>query len=53
WTQARFTAFQLRAPSITQLDLRYSSLTSDDLKTAIRHAPSLTSLKITSCPACI
>ncbi|KAJ7237472.1 hypothetical protein B0H12DRAFT_1327076 [Mycena haematopus] len=47
WTEARFTAFQLRAPNITQLDLRDSSLTSDDLRTAIRHAPSLICLQIT------
>ncbi|KAJ7251149.1 hypothetical protein B0H12DRAFT_1052090, partial [Mycena haematopus] len=53
WTQAHFTAFQLRAPSITQLDLWYSSLTSDDLTTALRHAPSLTSLKVNFCPASI
>ncbi|KAJ7268132.1 hypothetical protein B0H12DRAFT_95014 [Mycena haematopus] len=52
WTQARFTAFQLRAPDITQLDLRSFSLTSDALKTAIRHAPSLTHLKLSRCPLC-
>ncbi|KAJ7264948.1 hypothetical protein B0H12DRAFT_1217130 [Mycena haematopus] len=52
WTEARFTAFQLRAPSITQLDLKYSDLTSDDLRTAMRHAPSLTHLKLTLCHHC-
>ncbi|KAJ7264900.1 hypothetical protein B0H12DRAFT_1230548 [Mycena haematopus] len=53
WTQARFTAFQLRAPNITQLHLESASLTSDDLRTAIRHASSLTSLKIIFSAACI
>ncbi|KAJ6501946.1 hypothetical protein C8R45DRAFT_1209605 [Mycena sanguinolenta] len=54
WTQARFTAFQLRTPNITHLDLKYSRrLTSDDLRTAIRHAPSLTHLELTSCDSCI
>ncbi|KAJ6512988.1 hypothetical protein C8R45DRAFT_1153646 [Mycena sanguinolenta] len=52
WPQARFTAFQLRAPNITQLDLRHSRLTSDDLLSAIRHAPSLTDLKLRSCYSC-
>ncbi|KAJ7264905.1 hypothetical protein B0H12DRAFT_1217100 [Mycena haematopus] len=53
WTQAGFTAFQLRAPNITQLELKYSPLTSDDLRTVLHHAPSLTSLQITFCYACI
>ncbi|KAJ7268098.1 hypothetical protein B0H12DRAFT_1229746 [Mycena haematopus] len=52
WTQAHVTAFQLRAPNMTQLDLWYSSLTSDDLRTIIRHAPSLTHLELTYCRAC-
>ncbi|KAJ7264916.1 hypothetical protein B0H12DRAFT_1101438 [Mycena haematopus] len=52
WTQARFTAFQLRAPNITQLELQYSNLTSDDLRTAMLHAPSLTHLKLNACHAC-
>ncbi|KAJ7268133.1 hypothetical protein B0H12DRAFT_95106 [Mycena haematopus] len=49
WKQAHVTAFQLRAPNITELKLQYSSLTSDDLRTAIRHAPSLTHLELTYC----
>ncbi|KAJ6501969.1 hypothetical protein C8R45DRAFT_974975 [Mycena sanguinolenta] len=53
WTKAHFTAFQLRAPDITHLELICSCLTSDDLRTAIRHAPSLTHLKITDCQDCI
>ncbi|KAJ7267703.1 hypothetical protein B0H12DRAFT_120967 [Mycena haematopus] len=52
WTQTSFTTFQLRAPNITHLEFRYSCLTSDDLRTAIRHAPSLTHLKLNNCPAC-
>ncbi|KAJ7264949.1 hypothetical protein B0H12DRAFT_1230583 [Mycena haematopus] len=52
WTETCFTAFQLRAPNITQLELKYSDLTSDDLRTAVRHAPSLTHLKLTACHAC-
>ncbi|KAJ7251154.1 hypothetical protein B0H12DRAFT_1324134 [Mycena haematopus] len=47
------SVFQLRAPNITQLDLWYSSLEADDLTTALRHAPSLTSLKVNFCPASI
>ncbi|KAJ7242570.1 hypothetical protein B0H12DRAFT_1236705 [Mycena haematopus] len=53
WTQASLTAFQLRAPNFTQLTLHCSSLTSDDLRTAIRHAPFLTRLHLTWCLACI
>ncbi|KAF7354795.1 F-box domain-containing protein [Mycena sanguinolenta] len=53
WSETSFTAFQLRAPNITQLDLQDSCLTSDDLRTAIRNAPSLTHLKISCCRYCI
>jgi uncharacterized protein YjbI with pentapeptide repeats len=52
WTQADFTAFQLRSPNITRLDLTFSNLTSDDLTTALLHAPSLTHLKILACDCC-
>ncbi|KAF7354738.1 hypothetical protein MSAN_01387800 [Mycena sanguinolenta] len=52
WVQTRFTAFQLRAPQITRLKLRCSYLTSDDLRTAIHHAPSLSHLQITGCKDC-
>ncbi|KAJ7837717.1 hypothetical protein B0H13DRAFT_2677804 [Mycena leptocephala] len=52
WTQADFTAFQLRSPNITRLDLTCSNLTSDDLTTALLHAPSLTHLKILACDCC-
>ncbi|KAJ7268118.1 hypothetical protein B0H12DRAFT_94613 [Mycena haematopus] len=53
WTQAHVTAFQLRAPNITNLKLYCSSLTLDDLRTALRHAPSLTHLELVRCPACV
>ncbi|KAF7363972.1 hypothetical protein MSAN_01055800 [Mycena sanguinolenta] len=53
WIQESFTAFQLRAPNITHLDLGYADLTSDDLRTAIRHAPSLAHLRLIGCDACI
>ncbi|KAF7346017.1 F-box domain-containing protein [Mycena sanguinolenta] len=49
WTEARFTAFQLRAPNITWLELLYADLTSDDFAAAILHAPSLTHLKLFRC----
>ncbi|KAJ6512972.1 hypothetical protein C8R45DRAFT_961974 [Mycena sanguinolenta] len=52
WSQTRFTAFQLRAPNITQIELRHSDLTSDDLRAVIQHAPSLTRLKLRSCYSC-
>jgi hypothetical protein len=52
WAPAGFTAFQLRSPNITRLDLNCSNLTSDDLTTALLHAPSLTHLKLTYCPYC-
>ncbi|KAF7363974.1 hypothetical protein MSAN_01056000 [Mycena sanguinolenta] len=53
WTQAHLTSFQLRAPNVTQLTLKSSPLTSDDLRTALRYAPSLTHLKIIDCFHCI
>ncbi|KAF7357588.1 F-box domain-containing protein [Mycena sanguinolenta] len=53
WPQTHFTAFQLRAPTITQLKFTYSeSLTSDDVVAAIRNSPSLTHLKINYCDEC-
>ncbi|KAK7048067.1 F-box domain-containing protein [Favolaschia claudopus] len=50
WTSDRFTAFQLRSPNITRLELTSSYLTAEDLKAALRHAPSLLHLKLTCCP---
>ncbi|KAJ6501972.1 hypothetical protein C8R45DRAFT_818355 [Mycena sanguinolenta] len=52
WTSAHFTAFQLRAPNITQLGFEDSCLTVDDLTVAIHHAPSLTHLALVNCRAC-
>ncbi|KAJ7366676.1 hypothetical protein DFH08DRAFT_835130 [Mycena albidolilacea] len=53
WTDAQFTAFQLRSPNITQLEISFSELTSDDLRTALAHAPSLTHLSVINCSRCI
>jgi hypothetical protein len=53
WVEAHLTAFQLRAPNITQLELNYSGLTSDDLTAVIRLAPSLTHLHLSFCNHCI
>jgi hypothetical protein len=52
WAPAGFTAFQLRSPNITRLDLTSSNLASDDLTTALLHTPSLTHLKILGCDYC-
>ncbi|KAF7335304.1 hypothetical protein MSAN_02341200 [Mycena sanguinolenta] len=53
WSQAHFTAFQRQTPNITHFELEWSTLTPDDLRTAIRHAPSLTHLKSISCSNCL
>jgi len=52
WTEAHFTPFQLRSPNITRLELNYSSLTSSDLRAALRLAPCLTHLKLAYCDQC-
>ncbi|KAJ6515327.1 hypothetical protein C8R45DRAFT_956120 [Mycena sanguinolenta] len=52
WSEAQFIAFQRHAPNITRLELLYSDLTSDELRTAIHHAPSLTHLQLSQCHAC-
>ncbi|KAJ6466304.1 hypothetical protein C8R45DRAFT_1219414 [Mycena sanguinolenta] len=53
---SRFMAFLLRSPHITQLelvDLRYSSLTSDDILAFLQHTVHLTHLKLTEpCDGC-
>ncbi|KAJ6466357.1 hypothetical protein C8R45DRAFT_486696 [Mycena sanguinolenta] len=49
WTEAHFTAFQLQAPNITQLELRYADLGTDEFIAAILHAPFLTHLKLYRC----
>ncbi|KAF7365386.1 F-box domain-containing protein [Mycena venus] len=52
WTEVQFTAFQLRAPDITQLHIQYSTLSSADLRAALSYAPSLTHLSLTGCSDC-
>ncbi|KAJ6451583.1 hypothetical protein C8R45DRAFT_88839 [Mycena sanguinolenta] len=49
WSDTHLTTFQLRAPNITSLELSSTSLASEQLQAAIRHAPSLTHLKLTQC----
>ncbi|KAF7365496.1 hypothetical protein MVEN_00422600 [Mycena venus] len=46
WNEAHFTAFLLRSPNITRLELRDSYLTSEDLRAVLRHVPSLTKLEL-------
>ncbi|KAF8208442.1 hypothetical protein K438DRAFT_1961053 [Mycena galopus ATCC 62051] len=41
WTEAHFMTFQLRAPHFTSLEFSNSDFTSDDLRAAILHTPSL------------
>jgi hypothetical protein len=53
WIQPQFTAFQLRSPRITHLDIGNSRLTSDDLGAVLSLAPSLTHLVLHHCPRCI
>ncbi|KAJ7863461.1 hypothetical protein B0H14DRAFT_468525 [Mycena olivaceomarginata] len=53
WAGAHFPAFQLRTPNITGLELRYSTLTSDELRTALYHTPCLERLELRHCPCCV
>jgi hypothetical protein len=53
WLERQFSAFQLRSPNITHLDIRFSSLSSGDLRAALVHAPCLTHLELQDCPQCI
>ncbi|KAF7357484.1 F-box domain-containing protein [Mycena sanguinolenta] len=49
WAAAHFTAFQMRTPNLTRLEIHSSdafTITSDDLVAALRSAPSLTHLKL-------
>ncbi|KAJ6466413.1 hypothetical protein C8R45DRAFT_1021634 [Mycena sanguinolenta] len=50
WAGGYFTAFQLQAPNITSLELQYAELISDEFIAVIRHAPTLTHLKLFRCP---
>ncbi|KAF7357617.1 hypothetical protein MSAN_01358100 [Mycena sanguinolenta] len=55
WTQAHLTAFQLRAPNITQLEIALTgcwSFISDNLVAAVHNSPSLTHLKLIFCDDC-
>ncbi|KAJ7893729.1 hypothetical protein B0H14DRAFT_2684575 [Mycena olivaceomarginata] len=49
WGTASFTAFQLRSPHITRMELHRSNMTSQDLQIALGHAPALTHLKTCYC----
>ncbi|KAJ7037819.1 hypothetical protein C8F04DRAFT_1256730 [Mycena alexandri] len=53
WLASTFTAFQLRSPHLTSLELSYASLTSDDLKAVLFHAPLLSDLNLRLCPYCV
>ncbi|KAF8208535.1 hypothetical protein K438DRAFT_1812395 [Mycena galopus ATCC 62051] len=53
WTEAHFSAFQLRAPHITRLEFYHSDITSDDLRTVIRLAPFLTHLTLRYSDHCV
>ncbi|KAF8194266.1 hypothetical protein K438DRAFT_1827630 [Mycena galopus ATCC 62051] len=51
WSEPQFTAFQLRSPNIAHLEISNAkNLTSDNLITALRHAPSLTRLTLDRVP---
>jgi hypothetical protein len=49
WTEAHFPAFQLRTPNITGLELKYSTITSDELKDVLSHTPCLERLTLKDC----
>ncbi|KAJ7727364.1 hypothetical protein B0H16DRAFT_1779289 [Mycena metata] len=46
WMEPTATAFQLRSPNVTRLDLFIDCLTAADLRTALLHTPSLTHLEV-------
>ncbi|KAJ7359215.1 hypothetical protein DFH08DRAFT_1074752 [Mycena albidolilacea] len=50
WTEARFAAFLLRSPNITQLEISRSHLTPDALRVILTYTPSLTHLSLTDHP---
>ncbi|KAJ7321972.1 hypothetical protein DFH08DRAFT_1030680 [Mycena albidolilacea] len=52
WGAASFTAFQLRSPHITRMELHRLNMTSQDLQIALGHAPALTHLKTYFCTYC-
>ncbi|KAJ6451650.1 hypothetical protein C8R45DRAFT_946193 [Mycena sanguinolenta] len=51
WEEPAFTAFQLRSPNVTNLDIEGNgfSVPSNALISALRHAPSLTHLSLRDC----
>ncbi|KAJ7037831.1 hypothetical protein C8F04DRAFT_1091653 [Mycena alexandri] len=53
WLVSAFTAFQLRSPHLTSLELSHASLTSDDLRAVLFHAPLLSDLSLRLCPYCV
>ncbi|KAF8208485.1 hypothetical protein K438DRAFT_1812282 [Mycena galopus ATCC 62051] len=52
WREVHFTAFHLLSPRLNRLRFDRLNITSDDLRAAILHAPSLTHLEIISCHDC-
>ncbi|KAJ7081574.1 hypothetical protein B0H15DRAFT_854172 [Mycena belliarum] len=52
WISTRFTGFQLRSPHIESLTIDCSSLSLGDVLEVLRHAPSLTKLRLLSCVEC-
>ncbi|KAJ7355896.1 hypothetical protein DFH08DRAFT_510728 [Mycena albidolilacea] len=52
WDDASFTAFQLRAPNVTKLEITtgLACIPSNALRAALLHAPSLTHLSLDDCP---
>ncbi|KAJ7727369.1 hypothetical protein B0H16DRAFT_1894469 [Mycena metata] len=46
WMEPTVTAFQLRSPNVTHLELFIDRLTSADLRTVLLHTPSLTHLEV-------
>ncbi|KAJ6466344.1 hypothetical protein C8R45DRAFT_1021360 [Mycena sanguinolenta] len=52
WSEAHFTAFQLRSPNITRLEFSYIYFTLDGFRAIIGSAPSLTHLELNYCHQC-
>ncbi|KAJ6622716.1 hypothetical protein B0H10DRAFT_877768 [Mycena sp. CBHHK59/15] len=53
WSTTEFTLFQLRSPRIQRLTINYSSLGSEHLRAALKHARSLTHLRLFRCDRCV
>ncbi|KAJ7366521.1 hypothetical protein DFH08DRAFT_1072003 [Mycena albidolilacea] len=52
WKAAHLPTFQVRAPHLARLDLRYATLRGDDLIDVLHYAPALTHLKLFCCWDC-